>query len=1829
MGVPKEWNNLFLVLSIAVIIIFFTLFNLNDSSLTGGVIVDDGRDSLGIQTESGLMVEDLGIEAAGTEDAANWNKTYNLGGADYARSVTTDSNNNVYVVGYSSEDWHIKKFNSSGTEDSAWNKTYNLGSSDEAFSVTTDSNNNVYVVGLGASTTDWYIKKFNSSGTEDSAWNKTYNLGGADYAYSVATDSNNNVYVVGRSAGTVVWHIKKFNSSGTEDSANWNKTYDLGDYDIAYSVTTDSNNNVYVVGYGNGFSTADWYIKKFNSSGTEDSAWNKTYNLGGTDIAYSVATDSNNNVYVVGRGASTTDWHIKKFNSSGTEDTANWNKTYNLSGSAYSVTTDSNNNVYVVGLGAGTADWYIKKFNSSGTEDSAWNKTYNLSGTDSAQSVTTDSNNDVYVVGRGASTSDWYIKKFNSSGTEDSTWNKTYNLSGSDYAQSVATDSNNNVYVVGYGVSTEDWHIKKFVQSTTNAVPSLTSFNITPSSAYGNNTLTINTTYTDGDGDVGNVTFQWFVDSINVYNQTNSSIANGTLLITSLGDGNFTKNQVVNVTALATDGTDNSTIQMANITIQNTAPVTSSATITSSNILNRTNSTLIGSCNASDNDGDLVSYDTKWFKNSVLYEENIPEYIDADSFHTCGLLTNGSAYCWGLGSSGQLGTGNTDNQTSPVVVNISSTFKSISAGYSHTCGVLTNGSAYCWGGGVSGVDNFGQLGYGGATQQNNPIAVNISSTFKSLSTGYIHTCGLLTNGSAYCWGGGSRLGYGGADQQNNPIAVNISSTFKSISAGLAHSCGILTNGSAYCWGTGGDGQLGYGGTTDQPNPKAVNISSTFKFITTGQYHTCGLLTNGSAYCWGGSSYGQLGYGGTSDQYNPKAVNISSTFESISAGYTHTCGVLTNGSAYCWGRGNSGRLGYGGTSDQYNPKAVNISSTFKSLSADGAHTCGILTNGSAMCWGYGGYGGLGYGGTSSQNNSIAVNISSTMWPFYTQSSVVNIFNITYGLTVGDNWTLECAANDGTSDSSAMNSSAITILNNAPSFDQSLSTQTINSSATLAYDINCSDLDLDTLTYYDNTTLFDINSTSGLITDAPSENEVGSYSILITCGDGTENTSSSFTYTITDGTSPTYSNAVNTSTNFRRYQNFTANITLSDGIALDAYLFSTNTSGSWVNTTVDISDTNYNASQQANITPAQGSQVCWYYWFNDTTNNFNQTANYCFIVQNTVPTASSVNITSSDSLNRTNGTLTGAWSATDIDGDLLSNETKWFNNSIEVASLVNSTTVGPNNTTKNENWTFSVRVYDGTDWSSWTNSSTFTIQNTAPTFSHSLTSQTINSSSTLTYDINCSDLDSDTLTYFDNTSLFNINSSTGIIIDTPSHLEHGSYNITITCDDGQENVTSTFLYTINDIQSPTITIEGPLVPSSSNTTLNLTTNEAANCSYGTSSTNYTQMSSTSNLIHLHNLTSLTAGLKRYYFQCNDTSGNSATTDFTFLVTSTTSERSAVTKINVTANTLVSTKPTTNVNLTFNLSSTSSDISVAVAEFNTSPETTSFAVGGSTTNTIKYITIEAPAIIDTINKITIQINYNETEVVAAGIAEADLLVYYYNTSSGNWQQELESAVNTVSNYVEVNVTHLSTFVLGKATVTIAATTTTTASESGGGGCAPGYQLLNRKCVKKEEPKVETPPITPIEQPISEVPSTDQPVTSQTVTNIAPEESTSFIGRAFGFATGGGNLKYTGLILLMIIVIATTGLTVYRKRGSTKLLSKTEVLTPPLQKSTDQTKEQTIAPSVSQLGEKQVSSVSGQRLTLVRPTLIKYEDPDLDRERQELEEQISKMGKQFSKKK
>ncbi|MBI4009953.1 MAG: LamG domain-containing protein, partial [Candidatus Aenigmarchaeota archaeon] len=187
----------------------------------------------------------------------------------------------------------------------------------------------------------------------------------------------------------------------------------------------------------------------------------------------------------------------------------------------------------------------------------------------------------------------------------------------------------------------------------------------------------------------------------------------------------------------------------------------------------------------------------------------------------------------------------------------------------------------------------------------------------------------------------------------------------------------------------------------------------------------------------------------------------------------------------------------------------------------------------------------------------------------------------------------------------------------------------------------------------------------------ETTVGqNWSVEITPNDGYEDGQmlESNGVLILDKIGPTFSGAVNTSPNFRRYQNFTANITISDDVALDYYIFSTNASGAWANiSTVDISGTSYSASEQANISTARGSPVCWLYYANDTSGNMVNSSLNCFTVANTFPTHTTPLLNSTDlTTNNTNVNLTAYnISSADVDGDSIKSIFNWKVNGTPIA------------------------------------------------------------------------------------------------------------------------------------------------------------------------------------------------------------------------------------------------------------------------------------------------------------------------------------------------------------------------------------------------------------------------------------------------------------------------------------------------------------------------------------------------------------------------------------
>lgn len=140
-----------------------------------------------------------------------------------------------------------------------------------------------------------------------------------------------------------------------------------------------------------------------------------------------------------------------------------------------------------------------------------------------------------------------------------------------------------------------------------------------------------------------------------------------------------------------------------------------------------------------------------------------------DSFvavsHTCALLTDGTARCWGVNQDGQLGDGTTVGSAAPVVVEGLAGVAQIAAGYDHTCALLTDGTARCWGG-----NQAGQLGDGTTIMRTTPVAVMGLSGATQITAGETHTCAVLVDGTARCWGAGP-LGNNVTSFSTTPVLV--------------------------------------------------------------------------------------------------------------------------------------------------------------------------------------------------------------------------------------------------------------------------------------------------------------------------------------------------------------------------------------------------------------------------------------------------------------------------------------------------------------------------------------------------------------------------------------------------------------------------------------------------------------------------------------------------------------------------------------------------------------------------------------------------------------------------------------------------------------------------------------------------------------------------------------------------------------------------------------------------------------------------------------------------------------------------------------------------
>jgi alpha-tubulin suppressor-like RCC1 family protein len=197
---------------------------------------------------------------------------------------------------------------------------------------------------------------------------------------------------------------------------------------------------------------------------------------------------------------------------------------------------------------------------------------------------------------------------------------------------------------------------------------------------------------------------------------------------------------------------------------------------------------------------------------------------------TCGIDAADLAWCWGINSVGEVDINFSVWESPPQSVLKNHQSQALATYYGDmTCGLTTegdpdysSGEILCWG-----ADSSGEY------LEPTPIDPgdgNDDRPFTALVSGL---CALGNSGQAYCWGRNTFGSVGNGEASGTwggsvyaPTAVKspigeLPQLFRMMGGKDLHTCGIATDGFAYCWGANESGELGDGTTRDSPLPVKV------------------------------------------------------------------------------------------------------------------------------------------------------------------------------------------------------------------------------------------------------------------------------------------------------------------------------------------------------------------------------------------------------------------------------------------------------------------------------------------------------------------------------------------------------------------------------------------------------------------------------------------------------------------------------------------------------------------------------------------------------------------------------------------------------------------------------------------------------------------------------------------------------------------------------------------------------------------------------------------------------------------------------------------------
>ncbi|MFC1741681.1 hypothetical protein ACFL3V_04050 [Nanoarchaeota archaeon] len=378
--------------------------------------------------------------------------------------------------------------------------------------------------------------------------------------------------------------------------------------------------------------------------------------------------------------------------------------------------------------------------------------------------------------------------------------------------------------------------------------------------------------------------------------------------------------------------------------------------------------------------------------------------------------------------------------------------------------------------------------------------------------------------------------------------------------------------------------------------------------------------------------------------------------------------------------------------------------------------------------------------------------------------------------------------------------ITGVNDPPVITQ-VENRTAYAGSPWSLQIVASDPENDPLNYYDNTTLFNISG-SGYISQRFSILDIGNHTIEIIVGDGELNSSMVFNLTIINNSLPVIGGTPLPNVTYTEGDPVLLWFNATDADVNDVLTFWSETDKTPNPGVVNVTTTNSSylgARGKIDFTSSQADTGNWSVTVKvKDSRDAIGSAQFYLAILNTEhpPTLGAIG----NQRMKVNKTFTLDITANDSDGNLnvFGENTSLFD--ISVTSDTGYSATGqinfvPNDTEVGLHW-INITINDDTGRYDWELVSFNVTTNTPPSIPP-IPNQTATEDHLLEYQVNATDPDpQDTLVYYDNTSLFNISNTTGLVSFTPTTNDTGSYVVNITVSDGEANVSTLMNLTIGE-------------------------------------------------------------------------------------------------------------------------------------------------------------------------------------------------------------------------------------------------------------------------------------------------------------------------------------------------------------------------------------------------------------------------------------------------